>query len=95
MHSVVVIEYAGRKEYDELSNRQEAGNSRHRQHFLCSRLSNNKLIQVLHKLENMLRKFIHLDGNLASLDEGSEAQTCGYLTFRILPHASRHISPGS
>lgn len=92
MHSVVVVEYTGHEEYHELLNRQAAGNSRHRQHFLRSSLSNNKLIQILYKLLNTLRQILHMDENLGLLDEGSEAPTCGHLT---LPRVSKHISPGS
>ena len=95
MHSVVVIEYTEPKEYHELLNRQEARDSRHRQHLLCSSLSNDKLIQIFYKLESMLRKLVRIGRNFALLDEGSEAQACKLETFRILPHASKHISPGS
>jgi hypothetical protein len=72
-----------------------AGNSRHRQHFLCGGLSNYKLIQILHKLENVLRKFLCIDGDAALLDEGLEVQTSERWISRALPRASKHISPAS
>lgn len=92
MNSVVVIEYTGRRGYYEMLSHEDARNSRHRQYFLCSSLSNYKLVQIFHKLKNILRGFLHIGGNHALLDEESEAQTCGHQTSRILPHASKQIS---
>ena len=78
MYSVVVIEYTRHRNIMSFESTQEAADSRHRQHFLCCRLSDNKLIQIFHKLESTLRKFLNTDVNLALLDEESEAQTCGH-----------------
>ena len=98
MHSIVVIKYTAHGEDNELRLWKQNGtgeNSRHRQHFFCSSLANHKLIQILDKLKTMLRIFLLVIEDIALLDEGSEVQTSGRMTFRILPLASKQISPAS